>query len=129
MFFNNNFAGAGFGYSTPGNANSDFNSYPFEVTNDESSTSAAQTSGSELDSTLAGISTTEIEDWWLAPRPDSGASQYMGSTLLDYPCDEFTGVYESQADPIPYTGAGEFLLSVINTRSNTDNTRRRHSRF
>ena len=96
MFFNDNFAGAGFDYSTPENVNSDFSGYPYEVTNGESSSSSAQVSRLELNPTLAGLSTAEIEDWWLAPMSDGAAGRYMGSTLLGYSCDEFAGAYASQ---------------------------------
>jgi len=93
MYFDNNFAGANaFGYPTLGP-----NTYPFETAGGEPSTSAARTSGSDLDPALDTLSTAEIENWWLAPKQDGGASQYMGSTLLDSSWDEFAGLYDTQA--------------------------------
>ena len=96
MFFNTNFTGAGFDCSTPENANSDFNGYPYEVVNGASLSSSALVSGLELDPTLAGLDMAEIEDWWLAPKSDCAASQYTGSTVLEYSCNEFAGVYAFQ---------------------------------
>jgi len=93
MYFNDNSAGTNdFGYPTPGS-----NTYPFETAGGESSTSVAQTSGSDLDPTLDTLSTAEIENWWLAPKQDGGAGQYTGSTLLDSSWGEFAGLYDTQA--------------------------------
>ena len=112
MFFTNNFADAGFDYSTLENTNFDIDDYPLEATNGESSTSATQAGGLELDPTLTGLNMAEIEDWWLAPRSDGATAQYTGSTLLDYPYDEFAGVYGSQASPVSGTDTSESLLSL-----------------
>jgi len=105
MFPNNYFAGANFGF---GNSNLDFGSYPFEMTNSEASTSAAQTR-SDLDA-LDDFSTAEIENWWLAPKSNGDAGQYAGSTLLESSWNEFAGGCRSQPGPIPGTngsGRGE----------------------
>jgi len=92
MSFNNNNSG----YSTPENSVFDFNAYSFGVTHGEPSTSAAQTSRFDLDTTVAGLSTTETEDWWLEPMSNGGPGRYAGSALLDTPSG-FAGPYDSQA--------------------------------
>ena len=97
MFFNNNtFVGSNFDYSIPENSGSDFNGYSFGVTHGEPSTSVAQTSGSDLDTTVADLSMAEIEDWWLEPKSDGGVGQYAESKLLNLPCSGFAGPYDSQ---------------------------------
>ena len=127
MSFNNNFAGDNFGYSTPEN-NPCFDGYPSEMTDRESSSSSARASGLKLDPTLAGLSTAEIEEWWLTPELDDTTGQYTGSTLLDYSCDKFAGAYWSQTDNS--TGKSHcILLSIVNTILNTENSHRPRSRF
>ena len=128
MIFGKNSTNASFGYPTSEDNNSGFSGYPFEVTNGESSTSAAQASGLEL----AGLSTAEIEDWWLAPRSNGGAWEYSGSTLLDYSCDGFTGAYGSQTGSTSGSDTGEShrrLWSVVSMTFNADNSRRCLSRL
>jgi len=111
MFFNNNLADANaFDYPTFGP-----DAYPFETDGGEPSTRVAQASGSDLGLALDNLSTDEIENWWLAPKPDGGAGQYMGSTLLDSSWGEFVGPYDTQAGYSPRT-----------TESNTGESYRNH---
>ena len=107
--FSNNSASVNPGYLTPGNGNSGFNECPLEVTSDQPPARAVQTSGFDFDATLAGLSMAEIEDWWLGPKPDGGAGQYTGSTLLDSPCNEFATPYNFQAGHI--SGTNGFDMS------------------
>ena len=108
MFNINNILGANFGF------------------NGEPSTSASQASGSNPDVTLNGLSTAEIEEWWLGPGPNGSVDQYSGSTLLDSD-REFSGGYGSQTESTPDSNASEFhrsLFSVVNAMFNADNSRR-----
>ena len=126
MFFNN-FTAANFGYSIPENNSSDFNGYHFETANGGHSTSATQASGFNPDATLDGLSTAEIEDWWLGPRPDGGAEQYTGSTLLHSSHDESTGGYGLETELAPSTDNGEshcMLLSIVNVAFNANGSPR-----
>jgi len=122
MLFNNNtFAGPNFGYPMPENNDFGVNGYPLEVANDEPSPRAAW--AGEIDP-LAGLSAAEIEAWWLAPRPEGDASQYLGSTLLPH-----SGIdpYGFQPEPTSGVNMGERYfcpLSVVNTVINTDNISR-----
>ena len=83
MFFNNNFADTTFGYPVSDDINLDFNNYPLEATN----------GGFDLDS----LSAAEIEAWWLAPKLDGNASQYCGSTLLEFSGNDLAGSHDSQS--------------------------------
>jgi len=131
MFFDNNdFDDSNFGYSTPENSGFGFNGYPFGETHGESSTTVAQTSRFDLDTTVAGPSTAEIEAWWLEPKSDGGVGQYAESTLLDLPQSGFTGPYDSQNWNISGTNGldmsecylGAFL--VMNTVFSANNSLR-----
>ena len=95
----NNFSGATFDYLVPENNDLGLTGYPFEVTNGGPST--RETSGSYFDTSLAGLSTQEIVEWWLGPKSDCRADQYAGSTLLDCSRDEFAGPYDSQIGDAP----------------------------
>ena len=132
MIFGNNFSNTHFGYPTPEDNNSGFNGYSFEVTNGESSTSAARAGGLELNPTLAGLSTADIEDWWLAPKSDGDAGEYSGSALLNYSWNGSAGVHVSYTGPTSGPDTGEprrSPLSVVNMIFNADNSRRCLSRL
>jgi len=101
MFFNNNFEGLNSGYSMPEDNNFSVNGYPLEVANGEPSPRAAWAGGIDP---LAGLSAAEIEAWWLAPRPEGDASQYMGSTLLPA---SGADLYGFQPEPIPSVNTSE----------------------
>ena len=127
MFFNNNIAAANSGHSISENNAPNFNGHLLEATNGGPSTSATQASGFNLDATLDGLSTAEIEDWWLGPRPDGGAEQYTGSTLLHSPYDESARGYGLQTEPVPSTDNGEphcNQLSIVNTTFNANSSPR-----
>ena len=93
VFFNNNFADNTSGYPIPDNNSFGFNGYPFEITN----------GGFDLETGTDGLSAAEIEDWWLAPKPDGNASQYLGSTFLESFRNELAGPYDSRAGQTPGT--------------------------
>ena len=114
MYFNNNnFTGFDSGYSVSEDNNFGFDGYPLEPTNSEPS--AAWTYGTYLDTTAAGLSTAEIENWWLGPRTEGDPSQYVGSTLLGSSDDEFAGAHGLQTGPsssINGFHAGECYFSL-----------------
>ena len=83
MFFNGNFTGA-----TLENNDLGFNGHPCEVTDEGPSVYVTQTGGFDLNATIDGLSTTEIDNWWLAPSIGD-ASQYSGTTLLNAFQNEF----------------------------------------
>ena len=118
MFNNNNILGANFGFDGS-----------VQATNGEPSTSASQASGSSLDVMLAGLSATEIEEWWLGPGQNGSVGPYTGSTLLDSD-EELSGGSGSQTESTPNSNASEShrsLFSVVNAMFNADNSRRRTS--
>ena len=89
-FDNNDFTDAAFGH-------------PFDVTNDELSTHAAQTDEFDFKTMIDGPSMAENENWWLTLDP-YGNGQYAGSTILDYFRNELAGPQDSQIGHTPGTG-------------------------
>ena len=99
MFFNNNFANTTSGYPVPDNKSLGFNGNLFEVTND----GPLDCSGFGLGAGIGSLSAAEIEDWWLAPKPDGNAGQYLGSTLLGTFRNELASPHDSQNGLTPET--------------------------
>jgi len=133
MFFNNNnnFTGVNFDHSVLENDDFGLTGYGFEETNSEPSTRVPQVNGFDSDPTLAGLSTSEIVEWWLGPKLDDGVNQYTGSTLLDPSHSEFAGLYGSQIGDVP--GTNGFLATsesyctpscVVNTGLNVNSSPR-----
>ena len=107
MFINSNeFADPNSGFPILENNNFGFNGYPLEPTYGEPPADAAWSDRFDLDATAAGPSTAEIENWWLAPRPEGNANKYLGNTLLGSSGGEYAGVYGFQTEPT--TGADNF---------------------
>ena len=96
MFDYDKFFDPAFDFSIPGNDEANFNGYPFEVTNGEPSTRAAQTGGFDPAAALNDLDAAGIESWWLAPRSDGDASRYAGSRLLDSFQNELPGSNNTQ---------------------------------
>jgi len=91
MFFSNSFANTTSGYPIPDNGSLSFNGNLFEVTNDGPSDSSG----------FGSLSAAEIEDWWLAPKSDGNADQYLGSTLLGTFRNELASPHDSQTGLTP----------------------------
>jgi len=107
MFFNDNeFADLCSGYSIPEDNNFDLNDYPLEPTYGGPPAGAAWAGRFDLDATATSPSTAEIENWWLAPRPEGDPNEYLGSTLLGPSGGGYAGVYGSETEPT--SGAGSF---------------------
>jgi len=104
-FDNNDFADLNSGYSIPENNNFGLNSHPLELTHGGPSADAAWAGGLNLDGTVTGPSIAEIENWWLAPRPEGDANEYLGSTLLESFGGEYAGICGSQAEPTSVAGS------------------------
>ena len=96
MFDYDKFFDPTFDFSIPDNDELGFNGYPFEGTNGEPSTRAAQTGGFDPEAALNDLDAAGIENWWLAPRSDGDASRYAGSTLLNSFQNELPGSYDTQ---------------------------------
>jgi len=114
MFFNNNFADAASGYPVSDNKSLGLNGNLFEVTNDGPS----DCSGIGLGAGIGGLSAAEIEDWWLAPKPDGNAGQYLGSTLLGAFRNELASPHDSQTGLTPGTSGvitSESYCSLLST--------------
>ena len=81
----------------------------------EPSVDGAWAHGLDLYATATGPSTTEIENWWLAPRPEGDVNEYLGSILLSPFGNEHAGIYGSQTEPT--YGDGSFNAGEPNSRS------------
>lgn len=124
MFFNNNFTSINPRHHIPHNDRFWFNGYSL-VTNDGPSTSG----GFDLGAGIDGLSAAEIEDWWLAPKPDGNTSQYSGSTLLESFRNEFASPHNSQTGQTPeasgvdtgecYCNLSSVMDRVFNANNNT----------
>jgi len=130
MFFNDNgFADLFSGYSIPEDNNFVLNNHPLEPTYGGPA-DAALAGRFDLDATATGPSTVEIENWWLAPRPEGDTNEYLGSTLLGPSSSGYAGVYGSETEST--SGAGGFTgepHSRSLTVFNADNNYRQHVRF
>jgi len=115
MFFNNGFADLHSGYSILEDNNFGLDGYPLDFTYGEPSADAAWAGGFDLDGTLAGPSTAEIENWWLEPRPEGDANEHLGNTPLGCSRDEYPGVCGSQTHPT--SGADNFNTDGPHFRS------------
>ena len=98
LSYENNFTGAGFGYSAEQNNCLNFHGYPSYATN---SGSSVRTIDLNSNARIAGPSTAATENWWLGPSSNGDSSQYSGSTVIDASWNGFVDQYNFQAGLVP----------------------------